>query len=292
MRRPTLVLLVLLLWPFPAAGFDTAFQTSRGGSPLVSVQVNGQGPFLFLLDTGASGSSIRAPLLEALALPLLEPGTDGWQTLSGTVRADAYAVDSLQLGPLVVRNFRAPLFTRPDMRPLVLHGIAGADLLKSHVIAFDFVSKRLRASPSPFVQGKGWEAVPVRFNALGYAFVEFRIGTVTGAGVLDTGADSTLLNPAFAKALGWNRYDRAYAEPRAVIQGAGGASLPIHARPVRSFALGPRAFGRTQFLFGPLPAFAFLGPETAPIAIIGMDVLRSERIAIDYPAQKVWIRTD
>jgi predicted aspartyl protease len=42
-----------------------------GGRPMIDVSVNGQGPYPFILDTGASVTAISADLIEKLALPLV-----------------------------------------------------------------------------------------------------------------------------------------------------------------------------------------------------------------------------
>ncbi len=81
----------------------------RGAMPAVEVMVNGQGPFLFAIDTGAQGMArIDSSLAEKLKLSPVGQvqGSDG----SGrNVRSmDVFMLDSISLGGVQFKEVRAP----------------------------------------------------------------------------------------------------------------------------------------------------------------------------------------
>src|SRR5579863_3436600 len=80
--------------------------TPHGSLPLIAVLVNGQGPFDFIVDTGASHLVIGADLATELDLPY------GDSTLPGTGAGGAIApaktsLRELQVGHVVLRDTEA-----------------------------------------------------------------------------------------------------------------------------------------------------------------------------------------
>ena len=78
-----------------------------GGRPVVSVHINGKGPFEFILDTGAGGTVVNQELARELGLP------DKGQTLAGRPGASAPVtamvtrIDKLELGEAQVSGLFA-----------------------------------------------------------------------------------------------------------------------------------------------------------------------------------------
>jgi hypothetical protein len=76
------------------------------GLPLVSIGLEGQGPFLFVLDTGAEATVVSPQLARTLALPRLRAtfdvlGADGVSVRSlGVVRIAETTVGDMTLGPM------------------------------------------------------------------------------------------------------------------------------------------------------------------------------------------------
>lgn len=80
--------------------------------PLVEAHVNGEGPFLFYLDTGAGTTTLNTEFVEKLQLP-----KDGKTSVRGPgtgpgIDADIVTVDRLQMGDIEIREFEAAAFDR------------------------------------------------------------------------------------------------------------------------------------------------------------------------------------
>lgn len=162
------------------------------GRIYLEVAVNGDGPFLFALDTGASGlGRIDASLVAQLGLP--EAGQDEASDGMTSAAVDRVMVKRLALGALEHRDMR--LIAR-DYRSRMAQdawfsGILGRAFFADGLLAIDFPAKRLafydtRAMPAD------------RDGALTYdrAFrVPLHLGDLATTGNIDTGANITLVLP-------------------------------------------------------------------------------------------------
>ena len=103
------------------------------------VWINGQGPFTFALDTGASHTLIDSSLAETLELPV----TGGKVEMTG-ITATAHA-DRVRVGQWRVGNVDLPAYTLVSMPMAKLEqdsgmkGLLGSDILsKFEVITLDY----------------------------------------------------------------------------------------------------------------------------------------------------------
>ena len=87
-------------------GFEIVLKRNKAGHYLSSGYINGY-PVEFLLDTGATHVSIPASLSESLQL---EPGASTQAyTANGTVTVFLTNLESIELGPIEMRNVRASI---------------------------------------------------------------------------------------------------------------------------------------------------------------------------------------
>jgi predicted aspartyl protease len=107
---------------------------------LLPVFVNGRGPFQFVLDTGASRTTLSLKLARKLGIVTIDdrPGTGG----GGQVRISSGKVDSLAVGQASVRDlavgvgdFLAMLSTAAGTR---LDGIIGENFLSQFEVTIDY----------------------------------------------------------------------------------------------------------------------------------------------------------
>ena len=113
---------------------------------IVSVRVNGMGPYPFLLDTGATSSAVDPQLSVELALPLTRSVRLASWTETSDVRR--VAVESLSLGPVTSGPLNVlvqPMLALKSCDP-GLRGVLGQDVLRHtnylidnhrHLIQFD-----------------------------------------------------------------------------------------------------------------------------------------------------------
>jgi predicted aspartyl protease len=265
------------------------FEINENGAPMIAAQVNDEGPFYFVLDTGATGTTIRPPLVARLRPPKMARELRGLQGMGGETIADLYRLDSIAYGPLRAENILAPLFEQPKLRWREAAGVAGIDILRGHAVEFDFPARALRLHRR-FSGGRGWRRVASRFNKAGYAFIPFSVNGISGEGFLDTGAATTILNPAFAGALGLRPGDPRLTRT-ASVGGIEGARIPLYAGPTARMSLGGRPLPSAPPQFADLPIFDHLAPPGGRLAILGSDLLAHARFVIDYPGRAVWLHT-
>jgi predicted aspartyl protease len=150
-----------------------------GGRPVVSVRINGKGPFPFILDTGAGGTVVNLQLARELGLP------DKGQTLAGRpgaatpVPASVTQVDQLELGEAEVSGLFAvsldlSTVLTGDQAP---RGVLSAASFPGLLITFDYPEKsvELQRGDLPPADGQtifSWEAgdrvpaIPIALNDL------------------------------------------------------------------------------------------------------------------------------
>jgi predicted aspartyl protease len=171
---------------------DLPFRTIDGRIYL-DVLVNGRGPFVFAVDTGASGiGRADASLVAELELPHDGAG----QTSDGvaTATVDTVRIASLTLGGLVrsdvaviARDYRSRVSAEA-----VFSGILGREFFGDGLLMIDFPARRLRFFHEA-------ELRQDQTGAMAYerAFrVPVTLGSMQTTGNLDTGADVTLVIPA------------------------------------------------------------------------------------------------
>jgi predicted aspartyl protease len=120
---------------------------------LVKVRINGHGPFLMMLDTGADPSALDAAHADEWGL--VRTGAEGTVDGGGTAEVKAYEVRAprVDVGPLSVSNLEA---TAMDLSPISskigrpVVGILGHSFLNGHVVQIDYPKGRLRFLPAPY----------------------------------------------------------------------------------------------------------------------------------------------
>ena len=145
--------------------------------PAVEVTVNGQGPFLFAIDTGGQGMArVDSSLVEKLKLKPVGQvqATDG----SGrNVRSlDVFALDSITLGGVQFNGVRAASRDY-NMSPNLpkIDGILGFNLFADHLLTLDFTAKRVRVERGELPAADGAEVVGFE-NPQGIPVVELSVG--------------------------------------------------------------------------------------------------------------------
>jgi len=173
----------------------------RIGRVVVPVMVNGQGPFRFIVDTGANRSTISPPhLVHILGLTAALGSTVTVNGITGAAQTVYVVVDSLQAGDLLIDGTALPVVWAPVMAGA--DGILGAAGLPEKSLLIDFQRNRVEIARhmDSFLRGQS-----VRIHALsvshGLLAVDARVGRTRVTAIIDTGAERTLGNLALRDAL-------------------------------------------------------------------------------------------
>jgi hypothetical protein len=283
--------------------------TKRTASPVVAINlsanidnaltapvcIDGQGPFPFLIDTGASASALSSSI--ALRLHLPKDGSPQeffgiGRSLNGQpVKVDTWSVGSLRLSPQVI-------YTQHLGLPSHVDGLLGSDVLgRFGAIRLDYDQSQLTVAraegppvssgevqghagqklPAAFARFQPEEILPLTVFAFGGAVeatAAVNIGPHTFQLAIDSGADVSTIESSETAGLGLTQDHH-----RIQVQGVGGSASATEER-VTSWAVGPVHLVPQDLLSVSLPA----GITASGIdGLLGADVLSQFRgVTIDY----------
>jgi len=272
----------------PPIFLDTALDATDRMT--VEVLINEQGPFAFVVDTGADRSALSTTLAAKLGL---ERGPDvmlhgvGGSALTPTVR-----VPLMVAGEARIKDAKLPVL--PPER-LGVDGLLGVDMLADRNVIMDFNKKRLEVrrstSLSSFYAGGREVSViaDARFGRL--AVANARVSGVRCVAFIDSGSGASMGNMALAEAI--KLRVRRKPEPAMAIRliGAAGEATVGELRVVRSLEMGALRMTNLPLVLADLHIFDVWNLNSRPAVLLGVDVLRMfARVELDFGADRVKFR--
>lgn len=129
--------IVLLATPRLWAGSTTAFQLGDQGGVILPVMLNGKGPFMMLLDTGATHSAITADVAVATGARTVAT-SNVLSPTNGTIRP-IVAIGELSVGPITADIVLPSVVPSKSFDPAgTIQGLIGQDVLASLRYTLDF----------------------------------------------------------------------------------------------------------------------------------------------------------
>ena len=266
----------------PALGASSvtgAISNDTAGRAVALININGQGPFRFILDTGANRSVLSQSL--ATHLGLSPSGVGVVHSVDGAELAMLVIVESLSFGTLRLSGGETPVLDSPMLDGE--HGLLGVDGMAGRMLHVDFTRKcvAIYEDAAPMSM-KGWLSVPARMRFGSMVMVEGEIMGVHVNVLIDTGSDISLANEHFRRALldvGARsieyRNGHAYTFGRPIV-------LARRVWTPRLY-LGRTVVESVNAYIGDFHIFDIWGLQDEPTLLIGMDVLaRAREMAIDY----------
>jgi predicted aspartyl protease len=273
---------------YPALVSEAAGPTDsdRAGRMVAPILVNGEGPFRFIIDTGANRSVLSGRLAQRLGLT---PSGDGEvHSVYGVAPAPFVRVTSLHYGDLSLPSGELPILQGPVLAGE--HGLLGVDGMEGRRLELDFRRGCIEIGPSRHVRRvRGWVSVrgELRFGHL--VVVPGRISGLRVNVLIDTGSDTSLANTALQEALGAR-----LSRNRSLFGRAATASDPImleRAIILRRLFVGDMEAQNVTAFVGDYHVFSLWGMLEEPTLLLGMDVLTQARaLAIDYGRATVSFR--
>lgn len=155
-----------------------------GRLAIVEVQVNGQGPFRFGIDTGAAGGGrIDRSLMEKLGLQVVGQAMAGDASGKGRSTIDLVEIGKLSVGDAVFSGVRAAV---GDYAELGVAGILGIGLFSEHLLTLDYPRRRVRIERGELPPADGQRIVGFDMP-LGIPSVRLRIGETEVDAHIDSG---------------------------------------------------------------------------------------------------------
>ena len=242
----------------------------RIGRIWAPVFIDGQGPFRFVLDTGATTVALSRDAATLLGLRLDRVRQVQLRGTTGATMVPQIAVDRVEIGDFLVENQRVILvddaFGGAD-------GVLATRLLSDRRIFVEFRKDRIeitrsRGQPAPL----GFTTIPVKFASRQVPWVDAWIGPVKVKAVIDTGAQQTLGNLALRVALAAARRRTMELRNEGVI-GVTGDVQEGQSAGVPVIRLGNVQISNARVNFVDLHIFEHWRMLDEPAILIGMDVI-------------------
>jgi len=126
-----------------AVAFDFIANTSLVVLP---VTINNDGPYRFLLDTGASNTILSAVVADSLGIPT---GRNDMLLLTagGNLPVSVRTLDTLQVGAARLEKVEIAVANFPLMKTLNVDGVLGGDYLRQFKVSIDYDNKLVEIEP-------------------------------------------------------------------------------------------------------------------------------------------------
>jgi predicted aspartyl protease len=279
--------------PDPAAPAQASVETdvvalsAPGDHLLVDVAVIGQGPFPFMVDSGAERTVIARELAGQLALAEGKPVLVHSMTEARTIATAR--IPELRFSRKTVRDIHAPSLPKQHIRAA---GVLGVDSLQQQRVLFDFEKREMAITPSSALQAleedRTSDTVTVHGRSL-YGRLVLTEASIDGKPVLaivDTGSPITIANEALRRRLVAGRPSGPISKVELV--SVTGGSIEIDYAKVRRVELGRLTVHDLSIGFGDVHPFRALKLTKRPAILLGMDVLRQfRRVTVDFPRRQV-----
>lgn len=259
---------------------------------LVTVQLNGHGPYRFVFDTG--GANILDPLVaHDLGLTL---ENDGEAAGAGAERQQAWRthVALAELGGAAIHDHEFRVISLEAIRNAIgferFDGIVGRELFERFVVDIDYDRSRLT-----FVEPKAWKPSPNFGPALTLGYVDgipavhAVVDSLPGRFIIDTGDRSslTLFGP-FVKRHGLRTK---FARTMRAVTGWGvGGPIPADVVRVPRFEFGGSTVSGVVTRMPLLERGGFATSEAA--GSVGTGVLKRFRTVFDYSRNRMFLAPD
>jgi predicted aspartyl protease len=255
---------------------------------LVPIFIDGQGPFNFALDTGASNSLIDSSLAQQLGLPVV--GTAGQVTgVTGAANAQLVNVDVWSVGNVHLPSLTAVSLPLPAANSGPgLVGLLGSDVLSTFgTVDVDYGRQVLFLREAEPTLEPGEIEVPLQIargpNGATLALVPVSInGQGPFSFALDTGASNSLVDSALVQQLGIT-----IIGPAGQVTGVTGSETAL-AIQLNQWSIGTVALPATTGI-----SLSLAQDSSGPIlaGLLGSDVLSTfSAIAVDYNQQRLILR--
>ena len=258
-----------------------------GGRMVAPVFINGQGPFRFIVDTGANRTALSAGLATRLGLTPI--GTGEVNYVHGAAMAPIVGAQQLRYGPLSLATSPMPVISGPVLAGEA--GLLGVDSMRDWRLRLDFERRCIEiTSAHSTTRQTGWTTVQGRLRFGSLVVIP---GSVRGVAVnilIDTGSDSSLANVALRE-----RLRAAASQLRGTVSAraytAGEPVVLDSAVIVPSLRLGAVEINNITAYVGDFHVFHLWDLTNEPTLLIGMDVLsRTRAVIIDFQAGSVHFR--
>jgi hypothetical protein len=248
----------------------------------VEVQVNGRGPYHFVVDSGADTSAVGVRVAQQLQLPLGTPVILNGMTDRNIV--ERVKVNSLAFGPSTIDNLEVPALREEDLGG---DGMIGIDALVRQRLLMDFDDRIVKVEDArkPIEHHPDEIVIVAKLQHGQLILTEVKMGGITLNAVIDTGSEISIGNLALRDAL---MRSHRHKDWTVAATGVTGKTIDLELGQVPEIRLGAISIHDFPIAFADLPPFKVFGLDDRPALLIGTDILQSfRRVSLDFEARKV-----
>lgn len=268
----------------PALADVLDITTDRTDRMTVPVHIGGQGPYPFIVDTGAERTVISREL--ATRLKLDPSGTANLHSMTGESSVEMVMIPSLGVSSGSVKDIRAPALSRAHMGA---PGLLGIDSLKTQRVLMDFKRQTMTLTPSKQREEK-WDPDTIVVTARS-RFGQLILVDASANGhkinvILDTGSQVSVGNEALRRKLfGKNPKKRPV---QVELVSVTGGRMTADYTFVEKIKIGGVTLTEMPIAFANVHPFKKLGLLDKPAIMLGMDALSVfERVSVDFANKRV-----
>ena len=280
---------------------EIPYRYAYNGWITVPVTVNGQGPYDFIVDTGATLTVVFENLAEQQTFPFVdgEPrrilglieANDLPPRYIGRIETGGQAIDNVV--SVVVNDWLEPRETP--------QGVLGLDFLERYAIDIDPTTRTIKlyeGGAPRIVDRRGWSDVRVEPKIFGDGtrplyILRARIRGKSYPFILDLGASGTIINyPALRDMLSTRRVSvrsSATATRLPQVQDLFGNERETRLVRVKRIKLGNRSWRNVIVSVYNSEVFNELGLGDTPYGLLGADLFRNRRVVIDFPNNRLHV---
>ena len=265
----------------PSEAEIVKMQQERFERMTVPVTIKGEGPFRFMIDTGAEATVLSLHLADRLELTERRPAT-----LIGMASRRAIQTTEIPefgIGRRTLTILTAPLVESGNIGGA--DGILGLDGLQGQRVLLDFVKLRMLVADAEELGGnRGYDIIVRARQSLGQLIIaNAMVNDVKTAVIIDTGAQASVGNMALL-----DRLRRSRAKGENTMTDINGEDLTGQVRVCETLRIGEMNLTDIPVLFVDTPPFEALGFADRPALVLGMNELKLfRRVAIDFNKRQV-----
>jgi predicted aspartyl protease len=261
------------------------FRLAGGAQPLIllPVSVNGDGPFQFILDTGAGTSLLSSDLAKQLGVKVI--GSKEGQSAGGKVSVLLGRVDSLAVGDTNLDDVDVGIVDLAHLGETIgdqVDGDLGYNFLRHFRVTIDYHGSEIQLDDPNRVEDFGRVAqteIPIRLANPAKPLILIDV-YANGRGpfqfAIDTGTSTTAITPELANELA---IDGSSVGPVTT----GGAHVEVKAGNLKSFQVGGARLDNLAVIVANFFEMLSNAVGAKLDGIVGYNFLRNYKVVIDYP---------
>lgn len=270
--------------PAEETGTLLEYDSDEDDRMTVPVNIDGRGPYRFVVDTGAERTVISSDLADRLNL---NPGrTSVVHSMTEVSRIATVIIPELEVAGRMVRDINAPLLERLH---LGAEGMLGVDSLQRQRVHFDFGRQEMTITPSKKREEK-WpkDAIVVTGRSV-FGHLVLVDAAVDGQKVwviVDTGSQVTIANEALRRKLA-KKGRLGQTHPVEMMSVTGGR-LTVDRTRVNLIRIGGVDIVNMPIAFADVHPFKKLKLTKRPAILLGMDALQLfDRVSMDFANRRM-----